>query len=40
MTYLDKLQWAFMMTMELWIFLGLLMAALAVESVVKRYDHN
>lgn len=38
MSLFDKLIWAFTMTMELWIFLGVLSIALFVEEGIKAYS--
>ena len=38
MTFADKLIWAFTMTMELWLFLGLMGFYLVVESMLGGPD--
>jgi len=36
--FVDKLIWAFFMTIELWVFLGMMGAYLVVESLVEGRD--
>ena len=31
---------AFVLTIELWIFLGILLTALAIEAIIKAYKHT